>query len=177
MQKNLKSHSESPSFSLCKPDETVKWATFYHWAEVIPAEPETKTLPQRQLISKTEKNTWQLASVLIKFAFGLSVFSSCRFSVIPMRLLFFHSFRFSIQAFFILFSSSSIFDCPTRLLYQKERFLQQWFAHLPVLCTKDVFPPTPFASYNCLHPLLIWETLCLSSFIRVYMYLYVCKRK
>lgn len=174
MQKNLKSHSESPSFSLCKPDETVKWATFYHWAEVIPAEPGTKTLPQRQLISKTEKNTWQLASVLIKFAFGLSVFSSCRFSVIPVRLLFFHSFRFSIQAFFILFSSSSIFDCPTRLLYQKGFFSSD----LPIyqcFAPRVSFLPPPMPHTTVCT--LFWFEKPSYSFIRVYMYLYICKRK
>lgn len=121
MRKNLKPHMESPSFSLCKPDETVEWATIYHWAEVISDEPGMRTLSQCQPISKTEKNIWQFASLLVQATFRGSIFPNCWFSVIPMLLLVFYSFSFSTWPLFMPFLSSSIFDClPYGFPYQRE---------------------------------------------------------
>lgn len=39
----------------------------------------------------------------------------------------------------------------------KKRFLQQWFAHVPVFCIKDVILPTPFPSHMSVSTLMLFE--------------------
>lgn len=145
--KNLKPHLESPSFSLCKPDETVEWANCYHRTEVS-AEPGMRTHPWCQPISKTEKNTWQFASILIKATFKDMFFPTAGFPSSPCYCCFFTHLGFSTLPFFMPLFSSFIFQSlPYRSPYQK-RFLQQWFVHVPVFFTNDMAPSNPFASYT-----------------------------
>lgn len=63
----------------------------------------------------------------------------------------------------------SLIDSPNR----KKGFLQQWFVHVPVFCTKDVVPPTTFASYTSVSTLFWFEKsfqVCLLSLASVCAY-------
>lgn len=168
---------ESPSFSVCKPDETVEWATIYHWTEVISDEPGMRTLSQCQPISKTEKNTWQFASLLVQATFRGSIFPNCWFSVIPMLLLVFLLVQLLYLApFHALFILIHLWLSPLWIpLPERRDFFSSGLSMYQCFAQRMWFLPPPLPHIQVLAP--SFDLRFVSFHLHLYVPIVLCKRK